>query len=164
MKNFKKMITSAIAGLMAAAALATTAGAAEYVNNDGFYWNDGINDGRVFVEDSYGNYFDIGDYYTYSSYNDYYYDYYGCNYTYLYDEVYIGHDAYFGNVYYRADVGYYTSTRYLGSSFSFTEYIGRDQYGRDIYYRSELGYIYLKGSTWYTLGYNLNYTRSYAKY
>ena len=55
MKNIKKIITSAIAGIMAAAALATTAGAAEYFNNDGSYWFDGTYDGKVYVEDAYGS-------------------------------------------------------------------------------------------------------------
>ena len=168
MKNIKKIITSAIAGIMAAAALATTAGAAEYFNNDGSCWFDGTYDGKVYVEDAYGYYMDLDDGYTY--YYDYYnydynnrkYDYntyYNNNYNTYYAETFVGYDTYFGNVYYRADIGYYTSTRYLGSSFTFTEYVGKDQYGRKIYYRSEFGYIYLNGNTWYCLGYNANYVR-----
>ena len=58
MKNFKKMITSAIAGLMAVTALATTAGAAEYYDIDGSCWTDCKYDGKVYVENSYGNYND----------------------------------------------------------------------------------------------------------
>lgn len=162
MKNIKKVITAAVAGLMAAAAIATTAGAAEYIGNDGSYWTDGIYDGKVYVENSYGWFVDLDDYYTYNSYSDYSgynYDFY--RYTSYYDEVFMGFDSYFGYVYYRADCGYYTynknnSIRYLGPEFTFTEYTGKDRYGNEIYYRSEFGYIYRSGNTWYTLGYNIN--------
>ena len=157
MKNIKKIIASAIAGLMAAAALSITAGAAEYYNNDGSYWSDGINDDKVYVEDDYGYYYDLDDLFSYSSYYDYY-DSYG--YNTLYTETYIGYDAFFGNVYYRGDCGYYSNNgngvRYLGQSFTFTEYVGKDRCGRKIYYRNEYGYIYFKGNNWYSLGYNIN--------
>ena len=166
MKNIKKIITSAIAGLMAAAALSITAGAAEYVHNDGSYWYDGVNDGKVYVEDAYGHYFDIDNAYTY------YYDYYDYNYSNYYNnnyynssrytETFAGNDAIFGNIYYRADCGYYAyygnNVRYLGYDFKFTEYVGRDSCGREIYFRSEYGYIRYSGNgnTWYKLGYNIN--------
>ena len=142
---------------MAAAAIATTAGAAEYYNKDGSYWFDGVYDGKVYVENAHGYYVDLNDYYTYNSFNDYYTSY---GYNTYYTEVYAGYDTYFGNVYYRADCGYYTinttGVRYLGSDFTFTEYIGKDRYGNQFYYRSEFGFIYLKGNTWYTIGYSIN--------
>lgn len=166
--NIKKTITSAIAAVMAAAALATTAGAAEYYGNDGSYWFDGINDGKVYAEDNYGYYYDVdtGNYVYQVSYDNANYcarsdnSYNYISYSNGYTDKYIGFDVYYGNVYYRSDNGYYTKvsggTRYLGQGFTFTEYVGRDRYGREIYYRNEFGYIYLKGSTWYTLGYNYN--------
>ena len=82
-----------------------------------------------------------------------------------YTETFAGNDAIFGNIYYRADCGYYayygSNVRYLGYSFTFTEYVGRDYCGREVYYRSEYGYIYYSGSgnVWYKLGYNYNFVR-----
>ena len=164
MKNIKKVIVSAIAGLMAAAAVATTAGAAEYIGNDGSYWYDGNNDNKVYVENDYGYYLDLDDVLSYCyNYCDYDYNYYNnCYYNSRYTENYVGNDACFGDVYYRADCGYYayygSNVRYLGFDFKFTEYIGKDRYGKKIYYRSEYGYICYsgQGNTWYTLGYNYN--------
>ena len=148
-----------MAAVMAAAALATTAGAAEYINSDGTYWYDGVNNGKVYVQVDNGNYASQSSYdnanYCARSDNSY-----SSSYNTGYTEKYIGYDVYYGNVYYRPDNGYYTKvsggTRYLGQGFTFTEYVGRDRYGRELYYRNEFGYIYLKGSTWYTLGYNYN--------
>ena len=176
MKNFKKIIVSAIAAVMAAGALATTAGAAEYYNNDGSYWYDGTNNGKVYFEDEYGYYRDLDDYksdYSYDYNYNYNYSSDGCvkkylgsteNTSYSYsDAKYIGYDVYYGNIYYRADRGYYASNKSgtvsLGQNFTFTEYAGTDQYGRKLYYRSEFGYIYLSGKTWYCLGYSVNYIR-----
>ena len=79
-----------------------------------------------------------------------------------YTETFAGNDAIFGNIYYRADCGYYAyygnNVRYLGYDFKFTEYVGRDSCGREIYFRSEYGYIRYSGNgnTWYKLGYNIN--------
>ena len=132
MKNFKKMITSAIAGLMAVTALATTAGAAEYYDIDGSCWTDCKYDGKVYVENSYGNY------------NDGYF---------------VGHDVFLDDIYI-TDSGYYSISNdvatYLGSSFVFTKYIGADRYNRAVYYRSECGYICYENETWCTMGYNIN--------
>lgn len=152
MNSISKIIISTVTGLMTAAAIATTAGAAEYYSNNGSYWFDGVYDGKVYVEGSDGYYRDLDEYSAYSSYRD-------CGRNTLYSENYIDYDEYYGNVYYRADCGYYTSngsgTKYLGRDFVFTRYIGKDRYNRNIYYRKELGYIYIDGNTWYTLGYNI---------
>ncbi len=165
MKKFTKVIASVLAGVMAALTLATSASAAEYIDNDGTYWTDGVYDGKVYVEDDYGYYYDLDDFYTYNSCYDYYnynynYDLYRYNTTYT--EVYVGYDAFFGNIYYITDCGYYAvngyKTTYLGTNFVFTEYVGRDSAGRNIYFRSEYGYIYYNNnnSSWYSLGYNIN--------
>lgn len=132
MKNFMKIIASAIAGVIASMALVTTVGAADYYDTDGTIWTDNIRDGKVYVEDNYGRY------------NDSYY---------------VGYDVFLEDIYV-TNTGYYAingnGTTYLGKNFVFTEYIGTDRYGKEIYYRSECGYMYFSNNTWCTVGYNIN--------
>ena len=149
MKSIRKMVVSTIAGFMAAAAIATTASAAEYFGYDGSHWYDGVNDGRVYAESTDGYWYEVE-----NSFSHYDYDH--C----YADRVYIGRDDFYGDIYYCSEYGYYADNSdgviVFGREFSFTEYIGKDRLGRYIYYRSEFGYIYFSVDRWYTLGFNVN--------
>ena len=150
MKSIRKMVVSAIAGFMAAAAVATTAGAAEYFGHDGSYWFDGVNDGIIYAESTGGYWYEV----------DSALGHYDNDYVHFADTVFVGHDDFYGDIYYCSGYGYFTEKSdgltVFGREFSFTEYIGRDSLGRDIYYRDELGYIYYSSDRWCTIGYNVN--------
>ncbi len=127
MKNTKRTITAAIAALIASVSVFSTVGAATYYTYDGDVFYDGVNDGQVYQEDEYGIYQEI---------------------------VYVGKDAFYGDVYYSTKIGYYaynggSTGESLGWDFTFTEYIGKDIYKRKIYYSDDIGYFYIKGHNYY---------------
>ena len=149
MKSIRKLAVSVIAGFMAAAALATTASAAEYFGCDGSYWYDGVNDGRMYGESTNGYWYEIDNTLGYYNYN---------NFGRFDDTVYVGCDDYYGDIYYCSEYGYFADRSdglvVFGRDYTFTEYIGRDRSGRSIYYRDEIGYIYYSTDRWYSVGFN----------
>lgn len=147
MKSIRKMAVSVIAGFMAAAALATTASAAEYFGCDGSHWCDDVNDCRVYAESTDGYWYEVDNTFGYCDYN----------YVHYADTVFVGRDDFYGDIYYCSEYGYFADNSdgivVFGREFTFTEYIGRDRFGRYIYHRDEFGYIYYSIDRWYTVGF-----------
>ena len=119
MKNIKKVITAAIAGLIAAASIATSAGAVGYIEDDGSHRSN-VDHIENFYEDE----------------------------VYIGVDLYFGYIYYhpdYGYYTYYNDLG----IRYIGRDFKFTEYVATDRHGNDVYYREGVGNIYRIGDTWY---------------